>query len=194
MEDLIQNVHTLFDQFPTQSAPIPSSNVADTASAYTRGSLFLSPELTLSTTQHHPGLVGGIPTSSQLSFSSSPSDTTTNSRPTPPPIALLSPPLGLSSSKMLTEGLETATQAQVVPKARARTAVETLPNRTPPDAEYIPASSSVAEWRLQQSRQTPDPEAGTIPQSPPESVLSSASDFPLSSATSLQTRTWGFSP
>jgi hypothetical protein len=189
MEDLIQNEHTLFDEYTSQSPPVPSSNVAEATSAYTHGSSFLSPELPLSTTQHHLGLVGGIPTSSQLSFSSSPSDATTNSRPTPPPITLLSPPLGLSPSKTLTEGLETTTQAQVVPNTRARMAVETLPNSTPPDAEHIPAPTSVAEWRLQQSQLTPDPEVGTMPQSPRESVLSSASDFPLSSATSLQTRT-----
>ena len=193
MEDLIQNAHILFDECPSQPTPVPLSSVAETTSAIAHGSLFLSPEL-LPTTQHHLGLVGGIPTSSQLSFSSSPSDVTTNSRPTPPPITLLSPLVGLSSSKTLAEGVETATHEQVVPKARARTAVETLPNSTPPDAEYIPAPTSVVEWRLQQSRFTPDPEAGTMPQSPPSSVLSSASDFPLSSATSLQTRTWGFSP
>jgi hypothetical protein len=51
---------------------------------------------------------------------------------------------------------------------------------------------SVAEWRLRQSRLPPD--ALTIPQSPPESVLSSLSDFPLSSATSLQSRMGRFSP
>jgi hypothetical protein len=174
MEDLIQNVHTLFDEGHSQSPPVPS-NVAEATSAYTHG----SPELPQSTTQHHLGLVGGIPTSSRLSFSSSPLDATTKSRPTPPPITLLSPLLRLSSSKTLTEGLETTTQEKVVPKASARTAVETFPNSTPPDAEYNPA---------------PDPEAGTTPQSPPESMLTTVSDFPLSSATSLQTRTWGFPP
>ena len=194
MEDLIQNVHTLFDECPTQPAPLPSPNVPETMSAYTHGSLFLSPELPLSTIQHHLGRVDGIPTSSQSSFSSSPSDVTTNSRPTPPPIALLSPLVGLSSSKTLTEGTETTTHEQVTPEERTRTVVEALPNSTPPDAEYISASMSVAEWRLHQSQLRLDPEVGTMPQSPPSSVLSSASDFPLSSATSLQTRTWGFSP
>jgi hypothetical protein len=49
--------------------------------------------------------------------------------------------------------------------------------------------TSVAEWRLQVS-QSRQPEALTIPRGPPESlsVLSSTSNFPLSSATSLQTR------
>jgi hypothetical protein len=181
-------VDTLFDERLSQSAPLPSSDVADTTSAYPHGSLFLSPELPLSTTQHHPGFVDGIHTSSQLSFSL-PSDATTNSGPTPPPTTLLSPLLGLSSSKTLTEGLETSAQEQVVPKAKATTAVETLPNST-----RIPAPTSVAEWRLQQSQLTPHPKPETVPQSPPGSVLSSASDFPLSSATSLQTGTWGFSP
>ena len=193
MEDLIQNAQILFDESPTQSAPLPSSNVPETTSAYTHG-----PELPLSATQHHLGLVGGIRTSSQLSFSSSPSDATTNSRPTPLPITLPSPLVGLSSSKTFTEGLETATHEQVAPEPRARTAVAALPDSTPPDAEYIQAPMSVAEWRLHQSRLPPDLEAGTIqgtiPQSPPSSVLSSVSGFAFSSATSLQTRTWGFSP
>ena len=194
MEDLIQNVHTLFDECPTQSAPLPSSNVPETTSAYTHASSFLGPELLLSTTQHHLGLVGGIPTSSQLSFSSLPSDSTTNIPPTPPPITFLSPLVGLLSSQTLTEGLETNTHEQVVPKARPRTVVEALPNSTPLDAEYISAPMSVAEWRLHQSQLPPDPEAGTIPPSPPSSVLSSVSDCPITSATSLQTRTWRFSP
>ena len=192
MEDLIKNAHTLFDE-TSQSAPLPSSDVAETMSAYPHGSLVLSPELPHSTTQHHLGLMGGIPMSSQLSFSTAPSDATTNSHPSPPPITLLNPLMGLSSSRTLAERVETTTQEPVVLKARTRTAVEALPNSTPPDAVYIPAPMSVAEWRLHQSRLPPDPEAGTRPQSPPSSVLSSGSDIPLSSATSLQTRTWGFS-
>jgi len=192
MEDLIQNVHTLFDESPSQPPSVPLSNVEETISANAHGSLFLNP-LPQSTTQHHSEFVDGIPTTSQLSFSL-PSDATTNSRHTPSPITFLSPILGLSSSRTLTEGLETTMQEQVIPKGGARAAAETLPNSIPPDAEYIPAPMSVAEWRLRQSRLTPDPEAGIIPRSPPESVLSSASDFPLSSATSLQTRSWGFSP
>ena len=151
MEDLIKNAHSLFDE-PSQSAPLSSSNVAETMSAYPHGSLVLSPELRHPTTQHHLGLVGGIPTSSQLSFSTAPSDATTNSHPTPPPITLLNPLMGLSSSRTLAERVETATQEPVVLKARTRTAAEGLPNSTPPDAVYIPAPMSVAEWRLHQSR------------------------------------------
>ena len=56
-----------------------------------------------------------------------------------------------------------------------------------PEVQASP--SSLAEWRLQVPSQLRlQPELPTLPQSPPESVLSSNSDFPLSSATSLQTR------
>jgi hypothetical protein len=187
MVDLIQNVKVLFDKRrPSQSPPV-SSDAAETTSVHTYGSLFLRPESQQSTTQH-PGLVGGTPTSTQSSFSSLPSDATTDIYLEPSSHNVLSPLLGLSSSKTLTEGVETNVQAQVAP-ARAATSVETSPNSTPPGVEYLPAPTSVAEWRLHQSRLPPDPEAATMPQSPSGSVLSSTSDFPLSSATSLQTRT-----
>ena len=86
-------------------------------------------------------------------------------------------------------------QEEVIPSARGTTtaAVETWPNSTHPDVVSLPAPTSVAEWRLHQSRLSPHPEALTMPQSPPESVLSSMSDFPLSSATSLQTGMGRFS-
>jgi len=184
LEDLIQNAHTLFDERSAQTPPVPSSNVAETTSIYTYGSLFLSPELPQSTTQHH-----GIPTPTHSSLSSSlPSDAATDSRRPPSPTGLLSPlVLGLPSSKTLTEGLETSSQDQVIPKVKGPKAAETLANSNAAEVESVPLTS-VAEWRLHQSRLASQPEALTIPQSPPESVLSSTSDFPLSSATSLQTR------
>jgi len=173
MEDLIQNVHTLFDERSSRFPPVPSSNVAETTSAYTYGSLFLSPEFPHTTTRHH-----GIPTPTQSSFSSLlPSDAATDRHRGPSQARLLSPLLGLPSSKTLTEGLETTTQDGVIPKVKGPKAAET-----------------VAAWRLHQSLLPLQPEALTIPQSPPESVLSSTSDFPLSSATSLQTRPLGLSP
>jgi hypothetical protein len=198
MEDLIQNAHTLFDERPSESPPVPSPDVAETMSTHPDGSLFLSPELprsgevqaTGSTFQHHPGIVNGIPASSQSSFSTFPSDRPVESRLTPPPIDLLSPLLGLSSSKTLTEGVETAPRDELIPEARGTEAIKTLPKSTPPDAVPLMAPTSVSEWRLHQSQLPPDPEALTIPQSPPESVLSSTSEFPLSSATSLQSRLW----
>ncbi len=197
MEDLIQNAHTLFDERPPPSPPVPSLDVAGTTSTYTYSSL-LSPELPQpaeveamgSTTRHRPGLIGGIPTSTQSSFSSSPSDAAMESRLTPSPTPLLSPLI--PSSKTLAEGVETTMQEQVIPEARGTKAVETLPHSTPP--EVVPVSpTSVAEWRLRQSQLSPHPEAPRIPQSPPESVLSSTSEFPLSSATSLQTAMRPFS-
>jgi hypothetical protein len=195
MEDLIQNAHALFDERPSQSSPVPLSDVTETKSTHTYGS-FLSPELpqsavvqaTGSTSRHRPGVVDGLPASTQSSFSSLPSDASPESRFTPLPSDLLSPLLGLSSSKTLTEGVET--EEQLIPEARCAEVIRTFPNSTPPDVFPLPGPTSVAEWQLHQSRLPPDPEALTIPQSPPESILSNTSEFPLSSATSLQTRLW----
>ncbi|KAN0140313.1 hypothetical protein V8E53_002209 [Lactarius tabidus] len=194
MEDLIQNAHTLFDEDPSQSPPIPSSGAAETTSILTYGS-FLSPEMpqsaevqaTGSTSQHRSGLVSGISVSTQSPFSSFPSDDSVESRLAQQPSGLLSP---LSWSKTLTEGAEMTTEEQLIPEGRATEAIGTLRNRTLPDAVPLTGAASVAEWRLHQSRLPPDPEALRIPQSPPESILSSTSEFPLSSATSLQTRLW----
>lgn len=198
MEDLIQNAHTLFDEHPSPSQPVPSFNAVEATTPYTYGSLFLSPELPQpaevqamsSSTTHRPGLVGGIPTSTRSSFSS-PSDAATESRLTPSPTPLLSPLLGLQSSNTLTEGVETTTQGELISEARGK-AVETLANSTLAEVVSVPLTA-VAEWRSRQSRLPPQSDALTIPQSPPESVLSSMSDFPLSSATSLQTRMGPFS-
>ncbi len=200
MEDLIQHVDTLFDERPSPSPPVPPAHVAETMSMFTSGSLFLSPEFPQpaevqamgSTSKHRPGLVGGIPTSTQLSFSSH-SDADMESHLTPSPTALLSPPLELPSSTTLTEGVEMTTQEQVVPEVRGTEAVETSANSTLAEVVFVPPTS-VAEWRLRQSRPPPHPEAPTIPQSPTESVLSGVSDFSLSPGTSLQTGMGTFSP
>jgi hypothetical protein len=158
VEDLIQNVHILFDERSSQFTPVPSSNVAETTSAYTSGPLFLSHELPQSTTQH-PGPVDGIPMSTQLSFSSLlTSDVAADSRRGLSPAGLLR----LPSSKTLTEGLEVSTQEQVIPEERRPKAAETLAGSNP--AEVVPAPlTSVTEWRLYQSRLPPQAEALTIP-------------------------------
>ncbi|KAI9453219.1 hypothetical protein BJY52DRAFT_1189777 [Lactarius psammicola] len=200
MEDLIRNARTLFDERSSPSSPVPSSDVAETTSTFTSSSLLLTPELPRpaeaqamgSTTRHRPELVGGIPTSTQSSFSSLPSDAAAESRRTPSQTALLSPLLGLPSSQTLTEGVEMTTEEHVIPEVRGTKAVELLPNSTLAEVVSVPPTS-VAEWRLHQSRLSPHPEAVMIPQSPPESVLSGTSDFPLSSATSLQTGMGRFS-
>jgi len=174
--------------------------VAETTSTFIPGS-FLSPELPQpaevqamgSTTGNRLWLVGGIPTSTQSSFSSLPSDADMESRLTPSSTPLLSPLQGPPLSKILTEGAETTTQEQVIPEARGTQAVETLPNSTPAEVGSVPPAS-VAEWRLRQSRLPSHTEPLTIPQSPPESVLSSTSDFPFSSATSLHICMGTFSP
>ena len=202
MEDLIQNAHTLFDERPSQSSPVPSSNVEETTSPHTYGSLILSPESTESAevqatgsaSRHRTGFVWSVPASTRSSFSSFPSDESVVSHLIPSPIDLLNPLLGLFSSKTLTEGVEKTTQEQLIPETRGTEAITTLPNSTPPNDVPLLAPTSVAEWRLHQSRLPPDPEALLRPQSPPTSILSSTSDFPLSSATSLQTGIGGFSP
>ena len=165
-DDLIQNAHVLFDEH-SQSPSVPSTIVAETKSTHTYGSFFLRPELAQTV---------------------EPSDASSESRLTPPSVDLLSPLLGLSFSKTLTERVGTTVQEEPIPDA------EGLSNSTLLDVVPLCAPTSVAEWRLHQSRLPPDPDMLRIPQSPPESVLSSMSDFPLSSATSLQTRMWGFSP
>lgn len=192
MEDLIQNSQTLFDERSSQSAPVPASNFAETTSAPTYGSLFLCPESQQPTTQGHPGFLGGLFTSTQSSFSLLPEDAAMDSHRTPSPTEFPSPLPGLPSSKSLTEGGEPSTQEQVLPKVRGPETVERLANSKPAEVVSIP-SSSVSEWRLHQWRLPPHPAAPTTPQSPHESVLSSMSDFSLSSATSLQTGMGGLS-
>jgi hypothetical protein len=65
MEDLIQNVHTLFDEHHSQPPSVSLPDAAESTSTYTYGSLFLSPELPQrteipvmgSTTRDPPGFV-----------------------------------------------------------------------------------------------------------------------------------------
>ncbi|KAH9029730.1 Rho GTPase activation protein [Lactarius hengduanensis] len=126
MEDLIRNAHNLFDEHPSPSPPVPSSDLAETSSIHAYGSLFLSPELPRPpevqamgpTTRRHPGLADGNPTSNESRF-------------TPSPGPLLNPLLGLSSSQTLTEGAEMTTQEQAVSEVRGTKAVVTLLNSTP---------------------------------------------------------------
>ena len=192
MEDLIQNAHTLFDERPTPSPSVTSPDVAETASTLTY-SPYLSPDfpqlpevhVTGPTNRYRPGLVDVVPPSSQFPFSLS-VDGAMESRLTSSPTPLLSPLLGPLSPKTLREGVETTTQEQVIP-------VETSVNSTSAEA-VSDLPTSVAEWRLHQLRLPPQAEAVTTPQSPPESARSSLSDFPLSSATSLQTGVGRFSP
>ena len=166
MEDLIQNAHTLFYKRHFLSPSVPSSSVADTASA----------------SRYRPWFFHGNPTATQP-FPSSPSDTSMDIRLTSPPTSSLSPLLGLPSSRMPTEGWETTTLGLVMPEVRDAQVVKTL------EAVDVPPTST-AEWR---SRPLPQPEAVTTLQSPTETVQSSTSYIPASSATSLQTRMGRFS-
>ena len=166
MEDLIRNAHTLFEERPSQPPPVPS-NVAEATSTHTYGSLFLSPgfpqsseiQAMGSTSRHRPRIDDGIHASSQSS-SAFPSDGVTVNCFAPPQATLTSPLRELSVSKMHTEGVKTTTQERLT------------------KAKGTKGKSGVL----------PHSDAPTIPQSPPESILSSAPGFPLSSATSLQTR------
>ncbi|KAH9059289.1 hypothetical protein EDB87DRAFT_1622075 [Lactarius vividus] len=176
LEDLIQHVETLFDS-DEQSPPhslIPSSGMAEATSTYSSAEA----QAMGSSTIYPPGL-GGIPTSTQSYFSSSPSDSAMGH---------------LTPSQTLSEGAGTTTQEQVVPhwQARGTETTETSPNSTPPGAMPVP-STNVAEW-LRQLQVLPHPEPLTIPQSPPENVLYNASDFSHSSATSLRTAMGPFFP
>ncbi|KAI9448583.1 hypothetical protein H4582DRAFT_100109 [Lactarius indigo] len=175
MADLIKNAHILFDERPSLPSPVPSSDVIEATPTHTYGSLFLSPEFPQtvdSVSQHRPVLFGGTPTFTRSSLSSLPPDPTMGTRLTPSPTPLLGPLLGLPNPQSLAEGVETTAQEVV----------------------SVPPPTSVAAWRLRQSQLPPQPDVVTMPRSPPESVLSSTSEFPLSSATSLRTRIGGFSP
>jgi hypothetical protein len=192
LEDLIRNVHTLFDDQPSVSPPFPSPAAGTTSTSFPSDSL-LSPELpqpsgveSINPTIQHLRLVEVVPTLTQSSFSSLPSDVALESRLTPSLSTLPGPPLGLPSSNTLVEGVETSSHGHVIPEVRGTEAVgsEALVNSPPPeDVSVLPMS--VAEWRLRQSQLPPHPEAAMIPQSPPESVLSSMSDLALSSVMSL---------
>lgn len=201
LEDLIQNANTLFDDRPFPSPPFPTPDATETISTHSFDS-FISPELPQpaevqamgSTTRHRPGLVGGITISTQSSFPSIPSDAAMEIRPTRSQTSFLIPQLGVPMSMTSTEGVETTTQEQVIPEGRGIEVVERLTDSTPPEVASVSSPpTSVAEWVLHQSRQLPAPEMLTIPQSP-ESVLSSTSYSPLTSATSLQTGTQTFYP
>jgi hypothetical protein len=103
----------------------------------------------------------------------------------PHPTTFPGPFLRLPSSSTLVGGVETNSQEQVTPEVRGTEAVELEAQwNSPPEVVSVPPTF-VDEWRLRQSQLPPQPEAATIPQSPPESVLSSTSDLPLSSVMSL---------
>ncbi|KAF8260447.1 hypothetical protein EI94DRAFT_1748379 [Lactarius quietus] len=183
MVDLIRNVHTLFDERPSTPPPVPSPHASDTTSPGPKGSV-LSAELPHSSVddaiRNRSGPVDVIPTSTQSSFTSLPSDVALENRFTPSPPARPSRPLVLPSSNTVVERAETASQDRVSHNVTDTEAGEASVN-SPPEV----VAAVVAEWRLRQSQLPPQPEAVTIPQSPSESVFSSSSDLPLSSVMSL---------
>ena len=174
MEDLIHNAHILFDGrlSPSQSPPVPSSDVAEMTSIKTYGSSLLSPDSKLpqsaeikaigSTSRHRPGLVDGVLASTESSFSLLPPDGDVVNHLPPPRTGFLSPLRGLWSTKRPAKGVETKTQERL----------------------------RVTERGTKAKSPVPHSEARSIPQRPPESIASSASDFARSSATSLRTTMW----
>jgi hypothetical protein len=186
LEDLIRNAYTLFDDQPSTSLPVPSP-AAETTSTFPSSS-FLGAELSqlsevdaMGPTARRLGLVGVAPSLTQSSFSSLPSDIALESSLTLSPTTLTGSLLGLPSPNTLVEGAETNLHEQVTPGVRHMAAVElgAFVNRPPPEVVSL-SRTSVTEWRLRQSQLPPQPEAVTTPHSPPESVLSSTSDLPLS--------------
>jgi hypothetical protein len=190
MEDLIQNVHILFDGQHSTSPPVPSP-AAETTSTFPSGS-FLGAELSqhsevdaMGPNTRRLGPVGVTPSLTQSPFTSLPLDVAFESSLTPPPTTLPGPLLGHPSSNTLVEGVETNSQEQGTHEVRGTGAVEpeALAN-SPLEGVPVPPTS-VTEWRLRQSQLPSQPEAVTTPQSPPESVISSSSDLALSSVMSL---------
>ena len=186
MEDLIRNVHTLFDDQPSTS---PSVSSPAAPSTFPSGSS-LSADLLQPSEADATGratrrlrILGVIPTSTHTSFSSLPSGVALESHLTPSPTALV----GLPPSNILVEGIETHSQEQVATEAKGTEVVEpeALANSPPPEVGSV-LSSSVAEWQLRQSQLSQQLGEVTVPQSPSDSVLSSStSDLPLSSVMSL---------
>jgi hypothetical protein len=192
LEDLIRNAHTLFGDQPSTSPPVPPP-AGETTSTFPSGSL--SAELpqpsgidAIDPTIRRLGLIGVTPALTPSSFSSLPSDAALESRLSTSPTTLPGPVLGLPSSNTLVEGVDSEknSQEQVTPEVRGTGAVESeaLVNSPPSKVESVPPTS-VTEWRLRQSQLPPQLGEVTIPQSPPESVLSSSSDLALSSVISL---------
>jgi hypothetical protein len=140
LEDLIRNVHTLFDGRPSTSLLVPSPP-AETTSTFPSGSFFgvelsqLSKVDVMDPTTLRQGLVGVTPSLTQSSFSSLPSDVALEINLTPSPTTLSGPLPGLPSSNALVGGVETNSQEQVKPEVRGMAAVESevLVNSPPPE-------------------------------------------------------------
>ncbi|KAN0140300.1 Rho GTPase activation protein [Lactarius tabidus] len=121
LEDLLRNVHTLFDGRPSTSLLVPSPP-AETTSTFPSGSFFgvelsqLSKVDVMDPTTLRQGLVGVTPSLTQSSFSSLPSDVALEINLTPSPTTLSGPLPGLPSSNALVGLVETNSQEQVKPE------------------------------------------------------------------------------
>jgi hypothetical protein len=155
LEDLIRNVHTLFDDQPSTSLPLPSPAVETTPSgSFSGAELSQRSEVdAMGPTTRRLGLVGVTPSLTQSSLSSSPSDFVLESSLTQSPTAFPGP---LPSSSTLVEGVERNSQERVTPEVRGMVAVEpeALVNGPPPEVVSLPPTS-VTEWQLRKSQLPP---------------------------------------
>ena len=160
MEDLIQNAHTLFDERPSQPPPVPSFDAAERTSTDTDGS-FLSPEFLQ-------------PSEIQATGSTS----------------LHRPGIVDGIHASAKPSLSIPSDGAVVnrytpPRAALMRSLRGLSSKVL--TEGVQTTPQAARDTKGKSRLLPHFEALRIPQSPPESIASSTSDFAHSSATSLQT-------
>jgi hypothetical protein len=171
LEDLIRNVHILFDDQPSTSPPVPSP-AAETTSTFPSGS-FLVAELSqhsevdaMGPNTRHLGPVGVTPSLTQSPFASLPLDVAFESSLTPPPTTFPGPLLGLLSSNTLVEGVETNWREQGTHEVRDTEAVEpeALANSPLEDVPVLP--TSVTEWRLHQFATTFTAGSGDDPAKP----------------------------
>ncbi|KAN0140297.1 hypothetical protein V8E53_002193 [Lactarius tabidus] len=171
LEDLIRNVHILFDDQPSTSPPVPSP-AAEITSTFPSGS-FLGAELSelsevdvMGPNTRRLGPVGVTPSLTQSSFSSLPLDVAFESSLTLPPTTLPSPLLGPPSSNTLVEGVETNSQEQGTHEVIGTEAVEpeALANSPLEDVPVLP--TSVTEWRLHQFATTFTAGSGDDPAKP----------------------------
>ncbi|KAN0140281.1 hypothetical protein V8E53_002177 [Lactarius tabidus] len=144
LEDLIRNVHTLFD-----GQPSPVAGKRSMFDNFDSGSLF-------------SGVSSVIPTSTESSISSSPSGVAWERCLTPPPTTLPSTLLRHPLSNTLVEGVEMSSQKQEMYEMRRIRAV----------APMALANSPHLDSEVASIPPTP-PEAVTVPQGSPESMLSS---------------------
>jgi hypothetical protein len=191
MEVLIRNSQALFHEYALPPTP-PSSAAEETASRFSYGSLFLSPEFPQYSEVQAMGPVLQprplhIHTSTQSTSSVSPPDSTVDvsgpGRLTPILVPLLSPLSGFPQSRSSPDTRVTPTREQVKHNTRSREATTSSQDVVPPPPQPT-SSQQPSQQRLYALSLSPG--AG--------SLLSDITGNPLSSATSLQSVMGAYSP